>query len=222
MRWLGGTTGEHALSISSLRRALKHPYRSTEHLPHGGGCRATLEQARGLRVVHGVEATRGVVVQREPRATLLHEQISNGVSEVSNPALNLTDLRLRERRHLFMDCSPAPLLPAHAAVAACTRIERHRAAEVVLSSHSATRCVTSRPRLPFTFCPPNARLSCGARAPQRLHPRPPARCLLQPVARRHVAGRQFHDYCPPVNAWLANQDASDGRFTTLKPKLAAW
>jgi len=44
----------------------------------------------------------------------------------------------------------------------------------------ASGCLSLAP-----FRTPNARLSCGARAPQRLRHRPPARRQLQPVVRLH-------------------------------------
>ena len=43
-----------------------------------------------------------------------------------------------------------------------------------------------RPRQESSSVALTPRLSCGARAPQRLRPRPPARRRLQPVVRRHV------------------------------------
>src|SRR2546425_525201 len=50
--------------------------------------------------------------------------------------------------------------------------------------------------------PLTLRLSCGARAPQRLCPRPPARRLLQPVVSRSSCRSAVSDHLDPGLMWL--------------------
>src|SRR5207247_9438259 len=72
-----------------------------------------------------------------------------------------------------------------------------------IPSAQTSRATPRWPRLPsspLVRSPPlplgqlTLRLSCGARAPQRFRPRPPARRLLQPVVSR------LRDYETPVNS----------------------